>query len=142
MMIDPKTGAMRFDDLAVCVEASLTRSRFLETLGGAASVVLIRNEPWCTYRLPDIPLQNGRLIVSVGFHEERLASVSLFLSAEQFGSSWDDWSEQRERERQSFQERWLAEEVGVPCGRYRWGQVSSGYDPRGGTSSITIVYSP
>ncbi len=43
-------------------------------------------------------------------------------------------------DRKAFHERWLAERLRLPVGKYSWGEVSSVYDGKGGSSSIILRY--
>ncbi|GEP44805.1 hypothetical protein BGE01nite_40960 [Brevifollis gellanilyticus] len=102
--------------------------------------MLVRNEPWCSFKLPSIPQRDTELIITLQFHGERLDSLRLFHDAARFGTSWDDWSEERELARKAYHERWLAEMLRLPVGKYLWGEVLSVYDVKSGSSSIIVRY--
>jgi len=56
-----------------------------------------------------------------------------------FGTSWDDWAEQKERERVA----WLVEFLkssGAPVGSYSWGNIQALYDSRSAQGLATISY--
>ena len=55
-------------------------------------------------------------------------------------TSWDDWSEEVEQERQAAHDAWLQEQFGPPPYTYPWGVIASSHDPRSGSSAITIQY--
>ncbi len=99
------------------------------------------NEPWCSFRLQDIPQSNTKLGIVLQFQGEHLISLTLFHDAARFGTSWADWSEERELSRKAFHDLWLSRDLCVPAGKYSWGDVSSSYDAKSGSSSITIRYS-
>ena len=141
-MINRDNGNVTFPGLEAAIGPSLTRAQFLQTLVAAVSSVGARNEPWCSYRLPNVPQPETILCLSLQFHGERLESLNLFHNAARFGASWDwdDWSEERELARKSFHEHWLVTKLGVALKRYSWGEISSNYDAKGGSSSITIRY--
>jgi hypothetical protein len=45
--------------------------------------------------------------------------------------SWAEWSQEKERTRAEATRRWLAV-VGYPVGKYSWGTVYAGTDPKTG----------
>jgi hypothetical protein len=75
--------------------------------------------------------------VSLFFRGERLNIVSLMGIEPCF--SWEDHSEEKEYRRKVLHDAWLAGSLGRRR-RYPWGTVWSGYDERGGYSSIDVRY--
>ena len=140
MTINEDTGCITLPEIGASIAPSLSRSQFLQTPAFAAASVFVQNEPSCSYRLPDIPQPDTDLGMVLQFQGEQLRSLSLSHGAARFGSSWSDWSRERELARKSFHERWLATELRTPPGEYPWGNISSYYDDKGGFSSITIRY--
>ena len=140
MKIDPATGRTVFHALGFSFGPTLTRAQFLRLPVAAASTPGTPHGKWSRYQLPVMPQRDTELYAVLHFDGERLASLDLLHSAARFGTSWAEWTQAREQARQAFHEQWLAAEVGLPCGRYRWGEVSSNYDPRGGASLISIAY--
>jgi hypothetical protein len=141
MTLDEYTGGIMLPEIGASISASLLCSQFLQTLAFAGASVLDQNEPWCSYRLPEIAQAGSRLCVVLQFHGEQLQSLTLYHDADRFGTSWSDWSEERELARKAFHEDWLTRELGIRLGHYPWGDISSNYDPKGGSSSIIIRYS-
>ena len=140
MTINAVSGCIAFPEIGASITPSLSRSLFLQTSAFAATSVCVQNEPWCSYRLPAIPQADTVLGVVLQFHGEHLVSLSLAHGAARFGSSWSDWSHERQLARKAFHERWLSAELHAPPGDYPWGSISSHYDDKGGFSSITIQY--
>ena len=140
MKIDPATGRIAFHALRFTPGPKLTRAEFLRMPVAAASTPGDRHGPWSRYQLPVVPQRDTELYAVLHFEAERLASLDLFHSAERFGRSWAEWTQQRELARKAFHEHWLAAELGLKEGRYRWGEIRSVYDPRGGASLISITY--
>lgn len=54
--------------------------------------------------------------------------------------SWENWSEVEELKRKDMHDTWLENNIGKPPYKYSWGEISSNYDPRTGSSMITINY--
>jgi hypothetical protein len=77
--------------------------------------------------------------VSVSYVESGGGYLSFFAGHAGFGTSWNDWTEQKERARVA----WLAEflkRCGTPVGSYPWGKVEASYDPKGAQGTATISY--
>lgn len=77
--------------------------------------------------------------VSVSYVESGGGYLSFFAGHAKFGTSWDDWTEQKERARVA----WLAEfleRCGTPVGSYAWGKVEAIYDQKGAQGMATISY--
>jgi hypothetical protein len=140
MRIDERTGSIELPEIGTVISPSLSRSQFLEAPAFSGAAVSVTNEPWCSYILPTIAQPETELSITFQFHGQQLLSLGLMHGAARFGSSWAEWSEERELARKSFHERWLARELGVHLGDYSWGSISSHYDSKGGFSSITIQY--
>ncbi len=54
--------------------------------------------------------------------------------------TWKNWSEEREKKILKYYEDWLEAEIGK-IKHYSWGRISSQFDKKSGSSSITINYS-
>ncbi len=140
MTINKNTGGVTFDELGVCVESSLTRSKFLAAPVFLNAEVVVKNEPFCSFSIPRVPQADTELCVTFQFQGERLAHMVLCHSASRFGTSWDNWSEQRELARKAFHDNWLVHKVQVVPGSYLWGSVCSAFDQKTGGASILITY--
>ena len=79
---------------------------------------------------------------SLWFHGSFLRRVSIQCADAEFGSSWSDWSKERELARKRFHDSLLQSVLGKDWNhqRFSWGAVDSGYDPKGGFSSIGVTY--
>ena len=140
MTVDKDTGSIILPEIGASISASLLCSQFLQTPAFAGASVVVRNDPWGSYRLPDIAQAGSRLCLVLQFHGERLQALTLCHDADRFGASWSEWSEERELARKAFHEDWLTRELGIRFGHYPWGDISSNYDPKGGFSSILIRF--
>lgn len=106
-----------------------------------ALVPQIINDPFRSYALGKRIIGDRIFHVVLYFYKEKLESIHLADSSEEFGASWDEWSEEKELKRKEAHDRWLIAETGNASHVYRWGEIISPYDPRSGGSSITIRYS-
>jgi hypothetical protein len=139
-MLDAKSGILTFANPPVHFGPGLTRAEFLSAAWANGATDLVVNEPWHSWNLPgEYASWKLQMVVSLFFHRETLRMVTLCDCDPKFGTSWNDWSEQKERDCKASHDRWLAHCVGRQTS-FAWGNVSSQSDPRGGGSSITISY--
>lgn len=101
----------------------------------------MRNEPRCSFITPTLHLDGLPFTLSLYFYGQQLEAAELMYSGSELGSSWADWSLEKERKRKQIHDEWLTKVLGKwPCS-FSWGEISSEYDPKGGYSSIFIRYS-
>lgn len=136
MKPNPKTGELILPS-SVILSSQLTRSMFLASVEGKRSEEYIKNEPWCSFRFED---NVDSLGVTVFYKGESLESVQIYFIDPKFGIGWNDWSTKKEIERNEANNLWLKKSGLAPGKRYSWGSVSSGYDPKSGSSYIVIRY--
>lgn len=140
MTIDEHTGRITLPEIGVVISPGLTRADFLQVPAFSRARISVRNEPWCSYNVSGVPQTDTELYIVFRFHGDRLHTLDLSHNAPRFGTSWADWSEERELARKVFHEQWLAKDLRIRAGKYPWGTISSCYDPKGGCSSIIIRY--
>lgn len=79
-------------------------------------------------------IMNGRkFLVSLFFRTNIIYMISLMCDDKEF--TWEN-----EKERKEFHDEILAEYSIIGKKEFPWGNISSNYDPRSGSSSIDIVY--
>jgi hypothetical protein len=141
-MIARATGEIQFPSDGVRISPSLTREEFLASGLARGSRELVRNEPHCTFALPAVQFDAHQFAWSLSFHGSHLRSVSIACADPEFGSSWSDWSEERERARKQCHDSLLASVLGADWSRQRftWGSVYSVFDQKSGGSSIGVTY--
>jgi len=79
------------------------------------------------------------LLVVLWFRGQQLTMVSLMDPDPRFGTSWADYSGEKEMARKASHDAWLARAL-APDRNASWGSVWSGYDERGGFSDIVVKY--
>lgn len=141
-MIERATGHIQFPSDGIRVAPSLSREQFLASLLAARSRQLVRNEPYCSFALPLVQFGGHSYAWSLLFRGSVLQSVSIQCADAEFGSSWSDWSEERQLACKRFHDSLLELALGPDWShqRFSWGTVDSGYDPKGGFSSIGVTY--
>jgi len=138
-MLDKSIGELYIESIPVKLGPRFTRRALSSTPVAAQSQVV--NEPYHSYSLGEQRIASQPFFVVLYFYGQQLESINLAHSAEEFGTSWDDWSEEGELRRKQRHDDWLRGQTGHASHVYEWGEVGSDYDPRSGSSSITIRYS-
>jgi hypothetical protein len=140
-MLDIATGDLEIEALSIRIGSQFTRQQFLASALAEHARILVQNEPYCTFSVGSYQLAGLSLSISLGFYGEQLETIGLFHDAKALGSSWADWSEEKERQRKQIHDHWLRELTGHASHVYTWGEIWSGFDPKSGSSSIVIQYS-
>jgi hypothetical protein len=139
-MFDAKTGTLTFEQPPTVIGPSLTRDQFLASPLAAGATTLIKNEPYHSWALKG-PFRSAGLDLNLvlWFHGQKLTRVSLMDRDPRFGTSWAEYSLEKEMARMASHDAWLSRVL--PKQRtYPWGRVWSGYDERGGFSDIIVIY--
>jgi hypothetical protein len=148
-MIDRDTGALVL--LGGRVGRESTRSTFLASpLAKRCRTEDIHTGWW---RLSLQPAALGGLLFAVDltFEAERLESYSLALIDARYGTSWEDWSDEKQRALRKAHDAWLVRCLGRgkrrASGRgkelfyaFAWGEAWSSFDPKGGSSAIGVRF--
>jgi len=148
-VINRDTGSLVLPDLTIDHEVS--RSSYLSSPPGAQARCDDVHGGRMTVRLGPRLLDGAAFVFHLHFEGERLHGYSLSLSDARYGSSWDDWSEEKELARRGAHDTWLIAALGEgqreasPRGpelRYAlpWGEVWSTFDAIGGSSSIVVRF--
>jgi hypothetical protein len=64
----------------------------------------------------------------------------MMISSAEFGSSWSDWSREKEEKRKLLHDAALKRMLGPGPYELPWGTVWSGYDDKSGFSSVVVTY--
>ncbi len=141
-MIEQATGKIQMSLGDIYVSPLFTREQFLASPIAGQCRELVRNEPFCSFALPAIQFDGHSFAWSLWFRGSVLQRVSIECADAKFGSSWSDWSEEREMARKRFHDSFLQTVLGPDWNQrhFSWGKVLSVYDQKGGFSSIQIIY--
>jgi hypothetical protein len=115
------------------------RADALQNLFKALSLQQIFGE-WAHYSFTKVKISGMIFSLTVTFKEENISSISLSNEDKEYGLSWEDWTLEKEMNRKKSHEIWLSKVLGEPPYRYKWGNVESFYDSKGGFSHILIRY--
>ncbi len=127
--------------LGVCIARALTLSALPTAAPGASLARREMGNGWIWVRLPAFLDGDVVVDISLGFNGEQLEHIDLCDANLKYGAGWEDGSEQQERLRADSIGAWLAGKGYAP-GRYSWGEVWAGYDPKSGSGSAAVRLRP
>lgn len=92
------------------------------------------------YSLLPVEMNGEKIVFNLCFFGAKLQNVNISLTnPELYGSSWNDFSEDKEKIRAKDTEKWLAN-IGYKTGKYAWGEVWAGFDSKGGIGHAIVRY--
>jgi hypothetical protein len=133
-----KTGELTIESIPVTLGPGFRHDE-LQSLAVDSSPQVL-NESHRSYSIGDLEISGLRFVVTLYFFGNTLESIELMCSGKEFGSSWEDWSEERELRRKEAHDLWLTKQLGHASHVYEWGEIGSDYDPRSGASTVVIRY--
>jgi hypothetical protein len=141
-MIDRADGSLQFESPPVRVAADFTLEQFQSSALFAIAKPLNQNAPWRRFECKRLGIAGEEIAAAFCFKDGRLHSFGLAVLRPEFGSSWSDWSEEKEQSRLKLHHELLRKWLGPGDGRYQfaWGTVESDFDIRSGESSIEVTY--
>jgi hypothetical protein len=148
-VIDRDTGSLVLPGARI--ERDLTRTSFLASPLGAHARSEDMHTGWMLAYLGAQDLDGLTFAVVLHFEGERLDRYSLSLTDPRYGTSWDDYTEEKQIAQRDANDAWLVASLGQgtrepsPCGpelRYSfpWGDAWSTFDARGGSTSIGVRF--
>ena len=109
----------------------LREQELLAALPSCAQEKRSMGNGWVWYSLPRFEADGKVIVISLAFRESLFKELHVSDASARFGTGWDEWSEEKERQRAESSAEWLRS-LGFQAGRYSWGEVWGGYDPKGG----------
>ena len=140
MVIDKGNGKV---NLGIgIIDSNITLDLFKKMKAFKKAELNVDNPPWQTFRLKDIPLtfenESYHVYALLVFKKDRIYSIDLsFLDDVCMDAVIDN---EIEKVRKKFYDRFLTTELGHQPYKYKWGQVESYFDPKGGSSGIIVTY--
>ena len=94
------------------------------------------------YDLPKTEIFGKKLTFRVCFYNGTLDSFSFAVDApEIYGNSWDDWSKEKEILRANHTREWI-EKNGYKVGKFKWGEIWTGYNSKDGSGGGNVRFKP
>ncbi len=140
-MLNPTTGEVILATTKLCLGPHLTRTEFLVSAVGQHASPGTINPPWANYGSAFAVDEVGPFPadLTVQFKDEALLWLTIMNLSPEFGTSWEDWSREKEDARRRAHDAWLRASD-LPPGRYRFAEVWSDYSDKDALSKIVIRY--
>jgi hypothetical protein len=138
-MKDLANGFIRFSGRVAAISPALLLQEFMKSdLYSDVTEESLNGFPRFTLQ-PQL-VDGNKMSVSLIFNnEKRIFLVNISKTVDQ-NDSWDSWSEQHELQRKKEHDRLLEKLIGNTSRKFSWGEITSDYDPRSGSSMITVRY--
>jgi hypothetical protein len=95
-------GSIPVDSPNLTITADWTLEQFRSSELFKLSAPLNQNSPWSRHACKPLRLAGEQFAADICFRAGALYSVGLSVMRSEFGESWSDWSEEKERARLSF----------------------------------------
>lgn len=139
-MINIKNGDVSLNGNTFIIKKGLAKDEF-EKSTLFKDVISKETHSFTNYYLKPQLIGNEKFILVLFFNTNNILDfANISLSHDGKIPSWDNWSENEEYKRKDDHDKWLVNNISKPPYKYSWGEVSSNYDPRSGSSAITIKY--
>ncbi len=138
-MIHRETGEIEFTT-GTRIGPGLTETQFLASPLARGATAMDMDAQHSGYKLARQYIDRETFRVILRFVMGRLVLVELFQVDTHSKASWDEWSDDEEKQRKATHDAWLEGMLGAPPYAYDWGKITSAHDPHGGYSSIIIKY--
>lgn len=92
------------------------------------------------YTIPEHQILGKNVIFDLCFLNGKIYSINFWLHDDTlYGSSWDDWSEEKEKLRADDTVSWVIA-IGYQPGKYSWGEIWAGLDKKEGLGGGGVRY--
>ncbi len=138
-IIYKENGKLQFES-GITITNKLTKEEFLQSI--PPDKIIIRNDShYSRFTLLPQKIEDDFFQTVVTFNPSNIIySISICILDSKSEPKWENWSEKQEIQRKLKHDSWLARFLGNPPYNFSWGEISSNYDPRTASSSITILY--
>ena len=139
-MIDPKTGCLALSE-TLRFNAGDTLEQIKILCLAANQTIADRQTGWQWLTVKNLWVDEQYYILSFGFQADALKQIQLIVSQNSFDltANWDDWSEANERSVLTELRIWVVKQLGRE-GAFNWGDIWVAYDPKSGSSAVTLTY--
>lgn len=140
MMINVSNGDIFIAGGTSKIRKGLNKDEFINS-SLFKEVLQQQEHTFTNYYLKPQQIGNDKFIIVLFFNPSNiLDSISIGLTRDGEIPSWENWSESEELKLKNEHDKWLEKNIGKSPYKYPWGEISSNYDPRSGSSSIIIRY--
>ena len=137
-ILDINNGSLRIGDTILGPQFSL--DNFIDSkLYG--EIIREDKNAFSRYFLKPQPLKEAFWSIALYFNEKRfLSMITMSILDSNNFTSWETWSENAQVDKKAKHDSWLLKSFGPPPYKFRWGEISSQFDPRSASSYITVRY--
>jgi hypothetical protein len=139
MNISADTGTIELENETFVLGPDLTHEIFRDSATGRESKLVGYTDVHRSYHLPAVEAHGTTFLLSVSFEGERLTRITWMDGDPSFGSTYAEWSEEKEQRRNDRHHEWL-EQWGIALGEHAWGTVAAGFSGRDEESSVAFIY--
>lgn len=136
MKIDPITGALNAGGMSISPQ--MTPEELSAAVRAYDGHLATKNREWTTYRVR-LMEDYFSIGISLFLKETKLIEIT-FSVGEAEDDTWENWSEENERERMDLHDCILRESLGSPPYIFPWGIVNSILDPHDRCSVVIVRY--
>lgn len=139
-MSNVNNGNISINGGSFIITKDLTKNDFINS-SLFNDVISQQTHMFSNYYLKPQLIGKDKFIIVLFFNQnDMIYLVNISLSNEGSVPTWTNWSQDEELKRKDMHDKWLENNIGKPPYKYLWGEISSDYDPRSGSSMITIKY--
>jgi hypothetical protein len=133
-------GEISLADSNTTIKKGFQKSEF-EKSNLRSQVLDYQEYGYTRYYIRPQQIDNDEFIIVLLFNPEgAIEFVELVLTKNGAVPTWENYSKDNELKKKDKHDKWLKRKIGNPPYKYSWGEISSNYDPRSGSSMITIKY--
>ena len=123
------------------IPPTMTKAEFVESPLFESGDWTNEEAGWYSASCRMLSFNDVQIGASVMFEHETMRSVTLWSEDPVFGTSWDDYSREKELARHARHIEWLSSILGHWGRQFPWGHISAGgYDGKAGFSVIGVRY--
>ncbi len=140
ILIEKSSGGIKITNKNFMISNKITQKDFTSS-DLYNEVFKQESNAYTHYNLKPQNIGNDKFLITLIFNPE--GNIFMMNLRMQFGESlpsWSNWSEDQELKIKKEHDIWLKSNFGNPPYNYSWGIISSNYEPRSGSSSITFYY--
>lgn len=122
------------------LSSQLTKSQFLASSMSRNAQLLLINYPYTKYKFTSVLEVGLECILIVSFVGEALQEIYIYPLWTEQPTQWFDAQQSVEQANKKRNDRLLENLLGTPPYEYSWGEITSIYDQKGGSSGIVVRY--
>src|SRR5690554_2731649 len=137
-MINVKNGYIEIKNKKFILKPGVTINEFENS---DLYCEIVESQNILNYYLKPQIVEDEKFVIIIFFNNQnKIDFINMSILNGEEIPTWESWSEKDELFKKNKHDKWLKTHIGEPPYRYDWGEITSCYDPRSGSSIITIKY--